>query len=280
MLTLLAEIAEAQPLICLVDDAQWLDRASAQVLGFVARRLAAESVVILFALREPADIPDFAGLPELTVGPLDEPDARTVLVSAITGRIDESVRERILAEAAGNPLALLELPRGWTPAAFAGGFGLPDGVSVSAKVEESFRRRLSPLPDDTRRLLLVAAAEPIGDPALVLAAAAQFGISAEAAEPATTSGLLEIRTQVRFRHPLVRSVVYKEAPVGDRRLVHGALAEATDPAQDPDRRAWHLAAAAPDRTKRSRSSSSDRPVVRRLAAASRPRPRSCSEPSS
>jgi DNA-binding CsgD family transcriptional regulator len=248
VLTLLAEVAEAQPLICLVDDGQWLDQASAQVLGFVARRLAAESVVILFALRDSVDIPDFASLPELTVGPLEEPHARTVLVSAITGRIDEPVRERILAEAAGNPLALLELPRGWSPAAFAGGFGLPDGVSVSAKVEESFRRRLGPLSHETRRLLLVAAAEPIGDPALVLAAAARVGISMEAATPATTSGLLEIGTPVRFRHPLVRSVVYKEASVAERRLVHGALAQATDPVQDPDRRAWHLAAAsaAPD----------------------------------
>ena len=231
-------------MICLVDDAQWLDRASAQVFGFVARRLAAESVVMLFALREPSDISDFAGLPELTVGPLDEQHARTVLVSAVPGRIDEPVRERILAEAAGNPLALLELPRGWTPAAFAGGFGLPDTLSVSAKVEESFRRRLSPLPYNTRRLLLVAAAEPLGDPALVLAAAAQVGISTEAAEPAATSGLLEINTRVRFRHPLVRSVVYREASAAERRLVHGALAQATDPVEDPDRRAWHLAAAA------------------------------------
>jgi DNA-binding CsgD family transcriptional regulator len=244
VLTLLAEIAEAQPLICLVDDVQWLDRASTQVLGFVARRLAAEAVVILFALREPAALPDLVGLPELTVTPLDDPHARTVLVSAITGRIDESVRERILAEAGGNPLALLELPRGWTPAAIAGGYGLPDGVTVSAKIEESFRRRLSSLPDDTRRLLLVASAEPIGDPALVFAAAARCGVSAEAARPATTSGLLEVGTQVRFRHPLVRSVVYTEASIGERRLVHRALAEATDPAHDPDRRAWHLAAAA------------------------------------
>ena len=243
ILTLLADVAEAQPLICLVDDGQWLDRASAQVLGFVARRLAAESVVMLFALREPADSPDFANLPQLTVEPLEEPDARTVLVYAITGPVDEAVRERILAEAAGNPLALLELPRGWSPTAFAGGFGLPDGVSVSAKVEESFRRRLSPLPQETKRMLLVAAAEPIGDPALVFAAAAQFGISRDAAEPATTSGLLEIKAQVRFRHPLVRSVVYMEASATERRQVHAALAKATDLAQEPDRRAWHLAAA-------------------------------------
>ncbi len=243
VLTLLADVAEAQPLICLVDDGQWLDRASAQVFGFVARRLAAESVVMLFALREPSDISDFAGLPELAVGPLGEQHARTVLASAVPGRIDEPVRERILAEAAGNPLALLELPRGWTPAAFAGGFGLPDTLSVSAKVEESFRRRLSPLPHDTRRLLLVAAAEPLGDAALVLAAAGHVGISTEAAEPAATSGLLEINTRVRFRHPLVRSVVYREASAAERRLVHGALAQATDPVEDPDRRAWHLAAA-------------------------------------
>ena len=244
VLNLLADVAETQPLVCLVDDGQWLDRASARVLGFVARRLAAESVVMLIALRGPDDITDFAGLPELILGPLDEQHARTVLVAALPGRIDETVRERILLEAAGNPLALLELPRGWTPAAFAGGFGLPDTLSVSAKVEESFRRRLSPLPQDTRRLLLVAAAEPTGDPALVLAAAAQIGIPMEAAEPAATSGLLEITTRVRFRHPLVRSVVYGEASAAERRLVHGALAEATDAVRDPDRRAWHLAAAA------------------------------------
>ena len=244
VLTLLGDVAEAQPLICLVDDGQWLDRASAQILGFVARRLAAESVVMLFALREPDDIADFAGLPDLTLGPLAEPQARTVLVSAVPAPIDEPVRERILAEAAGNPLALLELPRGWTSAAFAGGFGLPDSVSVSAKVEESFRRRLAPLPPDTRRLLLVAAAEPLGDPVLVLAAAAQVGISPDAADPAARSGLLEIKTRVRFRHPLVRTVVYREASAAERRLAHAALALATDPVRDPDRRAWHLAAAA------------------------------------
>ncbi len=244
VLTLLGDVAEAQPLICLVDDGQWLDRASAQVLGFVARRLAAESIVMLFALREPDDIAEFAGLPDLTLGPLAEPQARTVLVSAVPGPIDEPVRERILAEAAGNPLALLELPRGWTPAAFAGGFGLPDSVSVSAKVEESFRRRLSPLPPDTRSLLLVAAAEPLGDPVLVLAAAARVGISPDAADAAARSGLLEIKTRVRFRHPLVRTVVYREASAAERRLAHAALAEATDPVLDPDRRAWHLAAAA------------------------------------
>ena len=244
VLSLLSDNAETQPLVCLVDDAHWVDRASAQVLGFVARRLAAESIVLIFAARASVDIPDFAGLPELTIGPLLDSDARAVLESAIPGKLDGSVRDRILAEAHGNPLALLELARAWTPMALAGGFGLPDNASVSEKVEEIFRRQLAPLPDDSRRLLLVAAAEPVGDPALILAAAARFGISADAAELATASGLIDIGTQVRFRHPLVRSVVYREAPVSQRRLVHGALAEATDPAIDPDRRAWHLAAAA------------------------------------
>jgi DNA-binding CsgD family transcriptional regulator len=243
-LGLLSDIAETQPLICLVDDAQWLDRASAQVLGFVARRLAADSVVLIFAARASIDTPDLAGLPELTIGPLSDPDARAVLESAITGKLDESVRDRILAEARGNPLALLELARAWTPMALAGGFGLPDNASVSAKIEEVFRRHLTPLPDDSRRLLLVAAADPVGDPALILAAAERLGIPAEAAEPAIASGLLHIGRQVRFRHPLVRSVVYREAPLSHRRAVHGALAEVTDPKIDPDRRAWHLAASA------------------------------------
>ena len=243
VLTLLSDVAEAQPLVCQVDDGQWLDRASAQVLGFVARRLAAESVVIIFVVREPAETLELAGLPELKVGPLRDPDARAVLASAIPGRLDESVRDRIVAEAGGNPLALLELPRGWTPASLAGGFGFPDGVSVSGRIEESFRRRLAPLPDHSRRLLLVAAAEPAGDPALIWAAAERLGIPVDAAGPATAAGLLDVGTQLRFRHPLVRSVIYQEATPGDRRLVHGVLAAATDPAADPDRRAWHLAAA-------------------------------------
>jgi DNA-binding CsgD family transcriptional regulator/tetratricopeptide (TPR) repeat protein len=244
VLSLISDIAETQPLVCLVDDAHWLDRASAQVLGFVARRLAAESVVLIFAARASVDTPDFVGLPELTIGPLLDSDARALLESAIPGRLDESVRDRILAEAGGNPLALLELARAWTPMALAGGFGLPDNASVSAKVEEIFRRDLSPLPAESRRLLVVAAAEPVGDPAVILAAAKRLGIPADAVEPATASGLIHIGTQVRFRHPLIRSVVYREAPVGQRRAAHGALADVTNPAIDPDRRAWHLAAAA------------------------------------
>jgi DNA-binding CsgD family transcriptional regulator len=244
VLSLLSDVAAQQPLVCLIDDTQWLDRASAQVLGFVARRLAAESVVMLFGIRESVDDPSLAGLRELRLGPLPDADARAVLASAIPGRLDVLVRDRIVAEAGGNPLALLELPRGWTPSAIAGGFGLPDGVSVSGRIEESFRRRLTGLEPHTRLLLLVAAAEPVGDPGLIWAAAARLGIPTAAAEPAFDAGLLEIGPQLRFRHPLVRSVVYRDAPDADRHLVHAALAEVTDPTLDPDRRAWHRAQAA------------------------------------
>jgi DNA-binding CsgD family transcriptional regulator len=243
VLNLLSHAAEEQPLICLVDDAQWLDRASTQALGFVARRLAAESVVMLFGLREPADHPDLTGLPELSVGPLSARDARALLDSVFPGRADESVRERIVAEARGNPLALRELPQAWTPAAFAGGFGLPDAASVSSRIEESFRRRMSPLPDDSKRLMLVAAAEPVGDAAVVRAAAERLAIPDDSARPAAAAGLLDAAQQLAFRHPLVRSVVYRDAIPEDRRRVHAALAEETDAARDADRRAWHLAAA-------------------------------------
>jgi DNA-binding NarL/FixJ family response regulator len=244
VLSLLSEIAESQPLVCLVDDSHWIDRASAQVLGFVARRLAAESVVLIFAARASVDTPALASVPELTLAPLSDSDAREVLQTAITGKLDEPVRDRIVAEARGNPLALLEVAHAWTPMALAGGFGLPDGASVSAKVGEIFRRYLAPLPGDTRLLLLLAAAEPTGHLAPTKAAAERIGIPADAAEAASRSGLIDIGTQVRFRHPLVRSVVYNDAPISQRRQVHRALAEATDPAKDSDRRAYHLAAAA------------------------------------
>ena len=243
VLTLLSDAATGQPMVCLVDDAQWLDRVSAQVLGFVARRLAAESIVIIFAGRDFAHGADIAGVSELRAAPLADSDARAVLAEAIPMKLDQSVRDRIVAEARGNPLALLELPKAWTASAIAGGFGMPDGVSVRSRVEESFRRRLTPLPDRTRQLLLVAAAEPVGDPVLVRAAAEHLGISADAASPAITSGLLDIGARVRFRHPLLRSVVYREASVDERRQAHAALAEATDATLDPDRRAWHRAAA-------------------------------------
>jgi DNA-binding CsgD family transcriptional regulator len=244
-MSLLSDVAAEQPLVCLVDDAQWLDRASAQVLAFVARRLVAEPVVFVFAAREPAG--ELAGLPELLVEGLRDGDARDLLGSVIAGPLDERVRDRIVAEARGNPSALLESPRGLSPAKLAGGFGLPGAPAAAGPIEEDFRQQLEGLPAETRRLLLIAAAEPLGEPVLVWRAAARIGIESrfEAAAPATAAGLCEFDTGVRFLHPLVRSAVYRAASPEDRRTAHRALAEATDGEIDPDRRAWHRAQAAP-----------------------------------
>jgi DNA-binding CsgD family transcriptional regulator len=243
VLTLLAEAAGDRPLLCVVDDAQWLDAASAQVLAFAARRLLAEPVGLIFAVREPGG--QFRGLADLEVQGLPDQDARTLLRSVVRFRLDEPVQDRILAETNGNPLALLELPRGLDPAQLAGGFGLVAVQTVPSRIEQGFRRRLEALPADTRSLMLVAAAEPTGDPVLVWRAAGRLGIPASAAEAAQTDGLLRTATRVRFRHPLVRSAVYSAASLPERRAAHQALAEATDRDRDPDRRAWHLAAAAP-----------------------------------
>jgi DNA-binding CsgD family transcriptional regulator len=235
-LNLLAEAAVAQPLLCVVDDAQWLDRASAQALGFVARRLLAEPVALVVAAREPG--PEFRGLPELAIGGLADGDARELLGSVIRGPLDERVRDRIIAETQGNPLALLELPRGLTPEELAGGLLGP------GRIEDGFRRRYEALPADTQRLLLAAAAEPAGDPVLVWRAAGELGIGMQAAAAAEAAGLVAIGQRVTFRHPLVRSAVYRAAAPPERRAVHQALAEVTDPGADPDRRAWHRAQAA------------------------------------
>src|SRR4051794_40153958 len=241
-LSLLAEVADEAPLLCVIDDSQWLDRASAQALAFVARRLVAESVVMVFGTREPSE--ELRGLPELHVEGLGNSDARGLLDSVFTGPLDERVRDRFVAETHGNPLALLELPRAVTPSEAAGGFGLPS-LPLSARIEESFRRRLEALPAEPRRLLLVAAAEPIGDPALLWRAAELPGIEPEAAAPARAAGLLELGARVRFHHPLVRSAVYRAASLAERQIAHRALADATDPEVDPDRRAWHRAQATP-----------------------------------
>jgi DNA-binding CsgD family transcriptional regulator/tetratricopeptide (TPR) repeat protein len=245
VLGLLSEAAAVQPLLCLVDDAQWLDRASARVLAFVARRLDAESVALIFATRDSGSAGDLAGLPGLVLEGLPEADARALLASVIPGRLDERVRDRIIAEAGGNPLALLELPHGVTTAELAGGFGLPGGGPLAGRIEQSFLYRITPLPEATRRLLLLAAAEPVGDPALLWRAAGGLGISDDAAAPAEADRLLTVNSRVTFRHPLVRSAVYQAAPAADRRLAHRAIAEATDPGTDPDHRAWHHAQAAP-----------------------------------
>ena len=243
VLSLLAEVAAERPLVCLIDDEQWFDRASAQILAFVARRLGEESIGLVFAARVPSS--ELAGLPELAVRGLTDDDAQVLLGSVLTGQVDARVRDRIVAEAGGNPLALLELPRSLPAAELAGGFGMPGASALPGSVEESFRRRADALPPEAQRLLLLAAAEPLGDPALVWRAAALLGIGAAAARPAADAGLAEFGAQVRFRHPLVRSAAYRAASAQDRQQVHGALAEATDPATDPDHRAWHLGQAAP-----------------------------------
>jgi DNA-binding CsgD family transcriptional regulator len=243
-LGLLSEVAAGQPLLCLVDDAQWLDQASAQALAFAARRLDAESVALLFGTRDPAAAGALAGLPGLAVAGLADADARALLASVLPGRLDERVRDRIIAESAGNPLALLELPRGMTAAELAGGFGLPSPLPVAGRIEQGFLWRIAPLPEVTQRLLLLAAAEPTGDPALLWRAADRLGIGVDAAAPAVADGLLAVGARVVFRHPLVRSAVYQAAPIAERCRAHRALAGATDPGTDPDRRAWHRAQAA------------------------------------
>ncbi|HEX6338431.1 MAG TPA: AAA family ATPase [Jiangellaceae bacterium] len=242
-LNLLAEVAEETPLLCLVDDAQWLDEASAQVLAFVARRVAAERMALVFAVRDPTegDVHPFVGLPQLRLDGLGDTDAKALLAAAVRTPLDDGVRDRIVAEARGNPLALVELPRSVPPARLAGGFELPDALSVPRRVEDSFQRRSDSLPTETQLLLLVAAADPTGEAALLWRAAAQLGIAKDAAVPAEAAGLLEIDTRVRFRHPLVRSAVYQTCRPPDRRRAHRALADATDPQLDPDRHAWHRA---------------------------------------
>jgi DNA-binding CsgD family transcriptional regulator len=242
VLGLLAEAAEEQPLVCAVDDAQWLDSASARILAFVARRLQAERIALVFATRELGGA--LAELPELRVAPLGRRAARALLDSVLPAPVDEGVLEQILAETRGNPLALLELPRGLSPTQLAGGFGLPQAAPMAAGIEESFTRRLARLPVDARRLLLVAAADPVGDPALVWRAAERLGIPASAADTLESQDLLVLTPRVAFRHPLVRSAVYGSAELQERREIHRALAEATDPESDPDRRAWHRAQAA------------------------------------
>ncbi len=243
-LGLLAEVAAERPLACLVDDAQWLDAASRQVLGFVARRLLAESVAVVFAVRDPTDERELVGLPELRLGGLAEKDARDLLATVIPGGLDERVRDRLIAETRGNPLAIVELPRELAATQLPGAFGLAGGQALSGRIEESFLRRLEALPEETRMLLLVAAAEPVDDPLVVWRAAERVGIRLSAATANETEGLLAIDERVAFLHPLVRSAVYRSASLGERRAVHLALADVTDAEVDADRRAWHRAAAA------------------------------------
>jgi DNA-binding CsgD family transcriptional regulator len=241
VLGLLSEMTEEQPVLWVIDDAQWLDKASATTLAFVAHRLLAEPVGLIFALRESTNVPELDDFPSLTISGLADADARALLDSALPGRFDDVVRDRLVAESHGNPLALLELPQELTAAELAGGFGTPSATSIKSRIERSFQRRLDSLPDDTRRLLLLAAAEPVGDVNLLWRAADGLGIDPDAVAPAQAAGLLDLDAFVRFRHPLVRSAVYQAASLTDRQEAHRALADATDPEADPDRRAWHRA---------------------------------------
>nr|WP_221380633.1 LuxR family transcriptional regulator [Actinoplanes polyasparticus] len=244
VLNLMAAASDVRPLLCVVDDAQWLDRATVETLAFVARRLQAEPVALVFAVREPTNQPDLDGLPALEVGGLNDKDAHALLATALPGRIDQRVKDRIVAESRGIPLALLELPRGLNQVELAGGYRTPAHDPLVGRIERSYRRRLGHLPADTRLLLLLAAAEPIGQVPLLWRAAARLGVSAEAATPAIADGLVEVDARVRFAHPLLRSVIYREANPAERRRVHQVLAEETATEADPDRRAWHRAQAA------------------------------------
>lgn len=244
VLSLLAEVAGEGPLICVLDDAQWLDRPSALLLAFVARRLLAEPIAMVFAVREPSEAKELAGLPELRVRGLSGRDARALLDSVLIGPVDDRVRDRIVAETHGNPLALLELPRSLSVTELAGGFALPDAVPLASRIERSFLQRVRSLPLDTQRLLLAAAAEPIGDAGLLLRAAERLAVGPSSLAPAESAGLIAVGVSVRFCHPLARSAVYRAATVGARSEAHRVLAESTDPEVDPDRRAWHLGRAA------------------------------------
>ena len=243
VLSLMAAAADDRPLLCLIDDTQWLDQVSAQTLAFVARRLLAEPVGIVFAARD-AGAQALAGLPELMIRGLSDADARDLLDSVVLGRIDARVRDRIVAETRGIPLALLEVPRNVSAAELSGGFGNLGVRRSAGQIEESYVHRVQSLPADTQKLLLVAAAEPVGDAALFLRVAARLGIAVDALGPAEAGGLIEFGPRMRFHHPLVRSAAYRAADMADRRAIHRALADATDPQSDPDRRAWHAANAA------------------------------------
>jgi AAA ATPase domain len=244
VLSLLAENAAARPLVCLIDDAQWLDDASSQVLGFVGRRLLAEPVGLLLAVREAAGERLFPGLPALPLEGLIDEDARALLTAAVPGRLDKRVRDRIVAETGGNPLGLLELARGMADAELAGGFAGPRQASLPGQLQDHYLHRVRVLPEPAQQLMLLAAADPTGDATLLWRAAQTLGLGSDAVAEAKAKRLLSIGSHVRFRHPLVRSAAYAAGSPEDRRAVHLALAAATDAQADPERRVWHLAAAA------------------------------------
>lgn len=247
VLSLMAAAADVQPLLCVIDDAQWLDEVSVQTLAFVARRLLADPVALVFAARE-RGAEELTGLPELGIRGLSDDDARQLLESVMMGAIDPPVRDRIVAETRGIPLAILEVPRSVSATELAGGFWVSGKRSSAAAIEDGIVDRIRSLPQPTKQLLLLAAAEPVGDAALFLRAAAHLGIPVDALAPAEAAGVIEFGPRMRFHHPLMRSAAYRAADLTERRAIHRALADATDPQTDPDRRAWHAAnaAAGPD----------------------------------
>jgi DNA-binding CsgD family transcriptional regulator len=240
-LDLVATAAQKQPIVWLIDDAQWIDQASMQAIGFVGRRLLAERVVILIATRDVSDGNELAGLPELRIGGLNSEDAGKLFDSVVSGPTDPLVRDRVISETRGNPLALLELPRVWTTAELVEGLSESAGTPLAGRLESAFAKRLRELPADTQTLLVLAAAEPQGDPALLWSAAQRLGLDWSAAAPAERAGLLQVGQGVYFRHPLVRAAAYRGAPLEKRLEVHRILAEVADPIHDADRRAWHRA---------------------------------------
>jgi DNA-binding CsgD family transcriptional regulator len=243
MLNGLADLAEQTPLFLVVDDAQWLDRASASALAFVARRLRVEPIGVVFAVREP--MAELSGLPELHVSGLAPDAARRVLASVLPAAVDEPIVERFIAETEGNPLALLELSHGLSATAIDSDVDRRDSRGLWLRLEESFQRRVEALEKSVGTFLLIAAAEPAGEPVLIWRATGLLGLPGSVGDAAEESGLIRLGTSIVFRHPLVRSAIYRFASLVDRRAVHRALAEATDPDLDPDRRAWHRALAAP-----------------------------------
>jgi AAA ATPase domain len=267
-LTLLAEVADQQPLLCVIDDAQWLDATSARIVLFVARRVLAERIALVCAARAGIGDGVLAGLPALPVNGLGDGDARTLLLENLPGPVDAAVCEQIIAESHGNPLALLELPRTWNTAELAGGFGIPARQPVGSKIEQSFAKRLRLLPAETQLFVLGAAAEPLGDPLLLHRAVENLGLDSAASGPALDAGLLDVSGRVEFAHPLVRSAAYSSATADDRQRVHRALAEATDPERDPDGVPGNAPAPPRRPTRMSPPSSNARPGVLRLAVAS------------
>jgi hypothetical protein len=277
-LTLFAEIAEEQPLVCIIDDAQWLDRASAQILGFVARRLLAERIALVCATRSDLGDKALAGLPELSVDGLGDSDARALLLENVYGPLDAAICEQIVTESHGNPLALLELPRSWRAADLAGGFGLPDSQPVVSKIEQSYVRRLRVLPSETQLLLLAAAAEPLGDPLLLHRAAETLGVDMGAADPAVDADLLRIGGRVEFAHPLVRSAATARRHRGSAPRPSRPR-RCNRPRDGSGSARRHRARATPDLVRKSPRSSSVQPAERALAAESPRAPHSCSAPS-